>query len=135
MKTAATAETLMRSRFSAFVLQLEDYLLATWDKSNCPTHIDFSKDAAEWQHLEIIDCKKGSVSDNKGVVEFKAYYRLNGEEYALHEISRFIKQQGRWLYASGTVKTIVQPEQHSNKSLNALCSCGSGKKFKRCCGK
>lgn len=125
----------MRSRFSAFVLHLEDYLLATWDKSKRPAHIDFSKDTTEWQRLEIIGCKRGKADDNKGIVEFKAYYRLNDEEFALHEISRFTKQQGKWLYLDGAVKSIAQTGQLTEKGLNAPCNCGSGKKYKRCCGK
>lgn len=133
-KPAPSAEALMRSRYSAFALHLEDYLLATWDKSKRPARVDFSKDATEWQRLEIIACKKGNAGDSKGIIEFKAYYRFNGEEFALHEISRFTKQQGRWLYLDGAVKAIAQPGQLTNKGLNAPCHCGSGKKFKRCCG-
>jgi SEC-C motif-containing protein len=135
VKTAPTAEALMRSRFSAFVLHLEDYLLATWDKSNRPARVDFSQDSTEWQRLEIIGCKKGNAGDSKGIVEFKAYYLINGEEFVLHEISRFTNRQGKWLYLDGTVKSIAQPGQLTNKGLNALCSCGSGKKYKRCCGR
>jgi SEC-C motif-containing protein len=133
-KTAPTAEALMRSRYSAFALQLEDYLLATWDKSKRPVRVDFSKDATTWQRLEIIACKKGKAGDNKGIVEFKAYYRFDGEEFALHEISRFTRQQGHWRYLDGAVKSIAQAGRQTGQGLNAPCSCGSGKKFKRCCG-
>jgi SEC-C motif-containing protein len=134
-KTAPTAEALMRSRFSAFALHLEDYLLATWDKSKRPVRVDFSKDTMDWQRLEIIGCKKGKAGDSKGIVEFKAYYRHNGEEFVMHEISRFTKQNGDWRYLDGVVKSIAKPGQLTDKGLNAPCGCGSGKKFKRCCGK
>ncbi len=133
---ATTAEALMRSRFSAYVLHNKEYLLASWDKSKCPTDIDFSKEEnVDWQRLEILSKKKGGEKDSKGIVEFKAYYLLEGEEYAMHEISRFIKQDGRWFYLDGQVKSVGKVNQQVNQGKNAPCACGSGKKFKRCCGK
>jgi len=124
----------MRSRYSAFVLKLEDYVLATWAKSNRPKHADLVNAQTEWQSLDVIDCKKGQANDSKGIVEFKAYYRLNGKDFTLHEISRFSKQQGQWFYLDGVVKSIAKPAQQTNFGLNAPCNCGSGKKYKRCCG-
>lgn len=124
----------MRSRYSAFVLKLGDYVLATWDKSSRPKNANLDTSPTEWQSLEIIDCKKGQANDNKGVVEFKAHYRLDGKDFTLHEVSRFIKQQGQWFYLDGAVKSIAKPGQQTNFGLNAPCSCGSGKKYKRCCG-
>jgi SEC-C motif domain protein len=124
----------MRSRYSAFVLHLEDYLLATWDKSKRPPRVDFSDNAPHWLGLEIVACKKGKATDDKGIVEFKARYRLNEEEFVMHEISRFVKRYGQWQYLDGAVKSIAKPGLASKQGLNAPCSCGSGKKFKRCCG-
>lgn len=133
-KVPQIAEALMRSRFTAYAMHNGNYLQATWDVSKCPEQIDFSKDTAEWQRLEIVNLKKGSMNDDKGVVEFKAYYLLDGEEYVMNEISRFKKVAGRWFYLDGVVKSIGKVNQTSNLGKNALCSCGSGKKFKRCCG-
>ena len=130
----ATAEALMRSRYSAFVLKLEDYVLATWEKSTRPKRADLADSQTDWQGLEIMDCKKGQANDNKGIVEFKALYRLDGKDFTMHEVSRFSKHQGQWFYLDGNIKSLAKPGQQTNFGLNAPCSCGSGKKYKRCCG-
>ncbi|MGR9072884.1 MAG: YchJ family protein [Gammaproteobacteria bacterium] len=132
---APTAEALMRSRFTAFAGHHEKYLLETWAAETRPAEIDFSKDNIEWTRLEIVDTKKGKAADGKGVVEFKAYYTLNGEDYVMNEISRFKKAAGRWFYLDGKVKSVARAGLNTNQGKNAPCSCGSGKKFKRCCGK
>ena len=129
-----TAETLMRSRYTAYVLQNAEYLRQTWDIGKCPETIDFSRETSVWQRLEIIDCKKGGPLDDKGIVEFKAYYQQNGEECVLHEVSRFIRNAGRWLYIDGVIKSLGKISGTVNLGKNAPCPCGSGKKFKRCCG-
>ncbi len=135
-KSAATAETLMRSRFTAYAMHNEQYLLDTWESSKRPESIDFSKESdVTWTRLEIVGKKKGGEKDSKGLVEFKAYYTLLGEDYAMHEISRFVKKEGKWLYFDGAVKSVGKVGQPSNQGKNAPCPCGSGKKFKRCCGK
>ncbi len=134
-KTPSTAESLMRSRFTAYAMHNGEYLKATWDSHKCPDNIDFSKDEADWQRLEIVATKKGGSKDSKGIVEFKAYYLINGEERVMNEISRFKKIAGRWFYLDGVVKSVAKLNQTQNQGKNAPCSCGSGKKFKRCCGK
>lgn len=135
-ESAATAEALMRSRFTAYAQQNEAYLLTTWDSAKRPVNIDFSKeDNVEWNRLEIVGKRKGGEKDSKGIVEFKAYYLLEDEEYAMHEISRFVKKSGKWLYLDGMVKSVGKVGQQVNQGKNAPCPCGSGKKFKRCCGK
>lgn len=134
-KYPSTAEALMRSRFTAYAMHDEAYLLKTWDANKRPKNIDFSKEKAHWTKLEIVKTKKGGEKDSKGIVEFKAYYQDDNSEYVMNEISRFIKQAGRWFYLDGVVKSVKQVRQQSNQGKNALCSCGSGKKFKRCCGK
>ena len=133
-KSPTTAEALMRSRFTAYALDKTDYILATWDASVHPEKMDFSNENLDWRRLKIIDTKKGGINDSKGVVEFKAFYLNNGEEYMLHEISRFNKSNGRWFYVDGVVKKVGKIIHQSNQGKNAPCSCGSGKKFKRCCG-
>ena len=124
----------MRSRFTAYALQNAAYLMDTWDATERPKAIDFSRENIDWQRLEIIAVKKGGLKDSKGMVEFKAYYLEDGEEHAMHEISRFTKINGRWFYLNGAVKSIGKPGQQTNQGKNAPCPCGSGKKFKRCCG-
>ncbi len=134
-KFPATAEALMRSRFTAYAMRNDDYLLSTWDNSKRPKDINFEQEAAEWVNLEIVNLKKGGEKDQKGIVEFKAYYRLEGEDYVMNEISRFKKHAGHWLYLDGVVKSVGKVGVVTNMGKNAPCSCGSGKKFKRCCGK
>lgn len=134
-KQAETAVELMRSRFTAFSMQNEDYLLESWDPKTRPVKVDFSKDIADWQRLEIVNTKKGGAKDRKGVVEFKAFYLLDGAEHVMNEVSRFHKLNGRWRYLDGAVKSIAKAGQQTSLGKNAPCSCGSGKKFKRCCGK
>jgi SEC-C motif domain protein len=133
-KIPATAEALMRSRFSAYAMRNAEYLLATWDVTTRPKEIDFSKETVEWLRLVIEMIKKGGIKDSKGLVEFKAFYRLDDEEHVMSELSRFTKQAGRWFYLDGRVKSISKANQQINQGKNAPCSCGSGKKFKRCCG-
>lgn len=132
---ALTTEALLRSRFTAYAMHNEAYLLTTWDPTTRPASVDFSKDTGEWKKLEIIMTKKGSAKDSKGIIEFKAFFTVEGEPRVMNEISRFIKKQGRWLYLDGKVKSIAQDQGSFNQGLNAPCACGSGKKFKRCCGK
>ncbi|MGR9046411.1 MAG: YchJ family protein [Gammaproteobacteria bacterium] len=130
-----TAESLMRSRFTAFALHNAAYLLSTWDAAARPVDIDISKDRAEWLRLEIVGTKKGGKHDSKGLVEFRAYFLQDGEEHVMHELSRFKKAGGRWFYLDGVVKSIGKVGLQTDQGRNAPCPCGSGKKFKRCCGK
>jgi len=134
-KSALSAEALMRSRFTAYAMRNAEYLLNTWEASTRPAAIDFSKETGEWQRLEIIMTKKGLAKDSKGVVEFKAYFTQDGQEQVMNEISRFVKAQNRWFYLDGKVKSVASADMTVNQGLNAPCSCGSGKKFKRCCSK
>lgn len=131
----ATAEQLMRSRFTAYAKRNADYLMSSWDEAKRPKAIDFSKETAEWQKLQIVSSKKGGEKDSKGIVEFKAFYRQDDVDCFMHEISRFIKTGGQWLYLDGVVKAAGKVDSQINAGKNAPCACGSGKKFKRCCGK
>lgn len=126
----------MRSRFTAYAMHDESYLLDTWDSSKRPLRIDFSReDKVEWVRLEIVGVKKGGSKDFKGIVEFKAYYNLKNQDYCLHEVSRFIKKDGRWYYVDGVVKSVAKVGSRLEQGRNKPCPCGSGKKFKRCCAK
>ena len=125
----------MRSRYTAYVLKNSEYLLKTWHPQKRPVSIDFSKESANWQHLEIISIQNGGVKDQRAIVEFEAYYLLDGTEQVMKEISRFKKENCAWYYLDGKVKSIASKGGPTNQGLNALCACGSGKKFKRCCGK
>lgn len=118
----------MRSRYSAYVLKLGDYLTATWHSSTCPVQLDITGDDTPWQRLRIIATEKGGESDSEGVVEFAADY--SGGQ--LHERSRFVQEGRQWLYLDGE---ILPPLVQEKVGRNEPCPCGSGKKFKKCCGK
>jgi SEC-C motif domain protein len=98
-ENAPTAETLMRSRYSAYVLKLADYLLATWHPDTRPSELDLSADDTKWLGLEV---KKHVLQDDShATVEFVARYRVAGKGHRLHELSRFIREEGRWYYVAG----------------------------------
>jgi SEC-C motif-containing protein len=99
---AATAEQLMRSRFSAFAVGDAGYLLKSWHPATRPTSIDFPPDL-RWRRLEILGAVDGGPSDRKGTVEFRAHYVQGGRAGELHEISRFVRQDGAWVYVEGKV--------------------------------
>ena len=96
---APTAEALMRSRYSAYVLKLEDYLLATWQVATRPSELDLAADGSKWLGLDV---KRHDVQDeNHARVEFVARYRIAGRGHRLHELSRFVREDGRWFYVDG----------------------------------
>ena len=94
---AATAEQLMRSRYSAFVLLDSAYLLETWHPDTRPSELDLDT-GIEWRRLDIVSTQRGGPLDNQGAVEFKAHFRQGGERGVHHETSRFIKAEGQWYY-------------------------------------
>ncbi len=100
----ATAEGLMRSRYTAYVLGREDYLRHTWHVSTRPAGLALAQDASiKWLGLEIKRTQAGGLQDQAGVVEFVARYKVGGRAERLHEVSRFIKQDGVWFYVDGDV--------------------------------
>jgi SEC-C motif-containing protein len=93
---APTPEALMRSRYSAYVLGLLDYLLATWHPSTAPGDLELPP--VKWLGLEL---RHAQATGDAGVVEFVARCRDGGRGVRLHEISRFVREDGRWLYIDG----------------------------------
>lgn len=118
----------MRSRYSAFVEQNWAYLNRT---QLMPDREPPTPDI-EWLGLEMLARQAGGAEDETGTVEFIAHYKHEGKLAALHEISRFQKIDGRWLYVDGT---FPRPEKAAKAGRNDPCPCGSGHKFKKCCGK
>jgi SEC-C motif domain protein len=100
VSTAPTAERLMRSRYSAFVVGDADYLLATWHPSTRPVSCDIDA-GARWFSLEILTKTGGSIFDSDGTVEFRAQYREAGVAHEQHENSRFVRENRRWYYLDG----------------------------------
>ena len=97
---APTAERLMRSRYSAFVLLRASYLLETWHPSTRPATLDLDP-ATRWFGLEIVRTKAGGPFDAEGVVEFEARHRGDDGVGTQHEVSRFVRVDRRWLYVDG----------------------------------
>lgn len=99
---ADSAEALMRSRFSAFALGLDRYLLASWHPSTRPAALELEHGTV-WRKLQIVDTVAGGPADETGVVEFRASYRNDGAAGMLHERSRFARVDGRWVYVDGDI--------------------------------
>lgn len=93
----------MRSRYSAYVLQLEPYLLATWHHSTRPESLDLASDVtSKWLGLDV---RRHLVQDeNQAIVEFVARYRVAGRGHRLHETSNFVRESGCWFYVDGEIK-------------------------------
>lgn len=99
---APTAEALMRSRYSAFTMMREDYLLATWHASTRPDTLGLTEDTAgKWLGLQV---KRHEQQDAEhAIVEFVARHKIGGRAHRLHEVSRFVREDGRWFYVDGVV--------------------------------
>ena len=94
---APTPEALMRSRYSAYVLGLIDYLLATWHPSSAPGELELAP--VKWLGLEVLHTQ---ATGDAGVVEFVARLRDgSGRAQRMHETSRFLREDGRWYYIDG----------------------------------
>ena len=139
-RPAETAEALMRSRYSAYVLGEVDYILGSLH----PDHRqDVDREATEtwskkatWTGLEVVKAEGGGAKDDLGVVEFIARFELNGAAQTHHEVAEFARSKGRWYYVDGKIvglKPVVREGPRVGR--NDPCPCGSGKKYKKCCGK
>ncbi len=95
---APDAPSLMRSRYSAFVLERADYLQATWHARTRPAQLDFDP-GARWLGLSVRSQR--STGEGTAEVEFVARYRVGGRAVRLHETSRFVREDGRWFYVDG----------------------------------
>ena len=130
---APTAEALMRSRFVAYCESNRDYLIDTWHADTCPVDLSFEGDDLRWTRLEVVHTEAGGLTDTSGVVEFKAHYRSGRKAGILHERSRFIRSDSRWVYVDGDLSP--QAARGEKVGRNEPCPCGSTQKYKRCCGR
>lgn len=93
----------MRSRYSAFVLGLADYLLATWHPDTRPEHLDLNENPApKWLGLSVK--RHVALSPDEALVEFVARYKIGGRAHRLHETSRFQRVDGAWRYLDGEIR-------------------------------
>ena len=139
-KNAPSAEALMRSRYAAYVEEDIDYLRDTLhpkyrDGFDAGSARSWSRDS-EWLGLEIVSCENGEKGDSEGVVEFVAQYLRDGEEEFHHERAKFARADNKWYFVDGKMvgkEPFIRQEPKIGR--NDPCSCGSGKKYKKCCGK
>ncbi|MEU9128510.1 YchJ family metal-binding protein [Kitasatospora sp. NPDC048540] len=94
---AVTAEQLMRSRFSAFAVRDEAYLLRSWDPLTRPPAVDFDP-GMRWVRLEVLGSTDGGAFHGEGTVAFRAHFTDGGRAGAMEENSRFRRHEGRWVY-------------------------------------
>lgn len=133
---APTAEALMRARYTAFTRSDIDFL----DRTHAPEIRDgFNRAEAErtaaeskWLSLEVL--RSVEAEDGTAAVEFAARFRQNGQILVHHELASFRREDGRWLYVSGELNPKAPPRQVDKVGRNDPCPCGSGRKFKKCCG-
>jgi SEC-C motif-containing protein len=121
---APTAEALMRSRYTAYVKHAFDHLEKT-----------LSEETSEWLGLTIHQTEKGGAEDTEGMVHFTARFKTEGKEHDHNEAAVFTREDSRWVYA-GILPQKGQPVRRETPKIgrNDPCPCGSGKKYKKCCG-
>jgi len=138
--TAPTAEALMRARYTSYATGRIDFI----EKTHAPeSRADFDRKASEkwakesqWKGLSIVATKDGGPSDAQGVVNFVARFTTGGKDYEHREIATFRQEKGVWWFVDGrTPKPETFTKSGPEIGRNDPCSCGSGKKFKKCHGK
>lgn len=134
-----TAEALMRARYTAFTKCEIDYLSESLHPSHRSEHDPEEArkwaENSQWDGLKIVASDGGGPGDSEGSIEFIAGYRHKGTPLSHHEVAQFTRHKGRWYYVDGRV---VSPGPVRNQGpkvgRNEPCPCGSGLKFKKCCG-
>jgi SEC-C motif domain protein len=134
-----TAEALMRARYTAYATQRIEYIVTSHHPD---TRGDLDRDGiaklskeATWLGLEVLTTERGQAGDDEGIVEFKARYQVRGQPMVHHERSLFRRHQGRWYFHSGQQPKPTSLRRSTPKTgRNDPCPCGSGKKYKKCCG-
>jgi len=129
----------MRSRYTAFTLQAMPYLEATLHPGQ---RHDFDPAGSarwaresDWQGLEIVDTTRDPDNPNRGTVEFRAHYRMHGARHVHHELAEFRKSGDIWYFYDGKMVGNGQVKRATPKvGRNDPCPCGSGRKYKKCCG-
>jgi len=130
----------MRSRYSAYASGDYDYLIRTHDPETCKTDAaDLRRGSGRltWLGLRVERTERGGVDDDDGRVTFTASFFDGRQRGELRERSRFRRLEGAWVYVDGSVPLGVWSPLAPTVSIgrNAPCSCGSGRKYKRCCGR
>ncbi|PIR20933.1 MAG: hypothetical protein COV45_03465 [Deltaproteobacteria bacterium CG11_big_fil_rev_8_21_14_0_20_47_16] len=133
-----TAEALMRARYTAYTQCDIDFVARTNDPNNKePFDADSAREwakSSKWLGLEVVKTEKGGVADSQGKVEFIARFRVEGEDHEHHEIGFFRRRGDNWYFVEGKTPGVTVRKETPTPGRNDPCSCGSGKKFKKCCG-
>ncbi len=136
---APTAEALMRARYSAYATHTVEFLR---DSATEEVQKEFDAvasrewaESATWTGMEVLATAQGGETDDCGIVEFVANYTIDDTPYQHHERSIFTRVAGQWKFADGI---LVNPDPIRRETpkigRNEPCPCGSGKKYKKCCG-
>ncbi len=137
---AETACALMRARYTSYATGDVEFLKTSSVKAaQASCDLDASRTwskASTWHGLEIIRTEGGEKSDERGRVEFRALYTTNGRFCNHHEDASFVKEDGEWKFEDGSfVPERPETRDRPKISRNDPCPCGSGKKYKKCCGR
>lgn len=136
---APTAEALMRARYTAHVVKNAPFIIktthpSTYEASHHQAILDWIE-STTWKELQVLETHKGQEQDQEGFVLFRALYEQHGKAKVHDEHSYFKKEKGDWYFVKGRTPVVKsQPVKSQKVSRNAPCPCGSGKKYKKCCG-
>ncbi|NLB63094.1 MAG: YchJ family protein [Fibrobacter sp.] len=136
---ASSPEVLMRSRYTSYVKQEIEWLKLSLEPSQRSDFdeksvLDWAKNS-QWQGLKIIRTEKGGEDDNVGFVEFTATFKQDNISRTHHELGEFRKVNNQWFFYDGNaVKPAPFKHEKTPVKRNDPCTCGSGKKHKKCCG-
>ncbi len=137
-KPPETAEALLRSRYTAYTRGEVDYILRTHHPRTreevSPEGVRAWATGSQWLGLEILGTAGGGPSDAWGTVRFRVRYRQRGITFEHLEIARFEREEegGEWRFCAAETPPAVRDQEKVGR--NDPCPCGSGKKFKKCCG-
>ncbi len=139
-QVAKTAQQLMRSRYSAYVMKELDHIYQSTHPSKRDDYDEKStrnwSEKSQWEGLEIINTEAGEENDTTGTVEFIAHFKYRNNKQYHHESADFIKEEDTWYFNEGTMvpqKPVIRDNPKVGR--NDPCPCGSGLKYKKCCGK
>jgi SEC-C motif domain protein len=137
-RLAPTAEALMRSRYTAFTLGDLDYIESTITEhaSQLFNRVDMERSlpGTDWLGLEVRGTTGGQENDDTGTVNFVFQYRTKNRTFSQVEIASFRRIDGAWFYDDSEINPKAPPLRVESIGRNDPCRCGSGKKFKKCCG-
>ena len=125
----------MRSRYTAFVRGDVDHIDRTYAmEERHKLDRSATKDMLDWVGLEIFGTTDGGIDDDVGTVDFAARFKKDGKILGHRERSNFRREDGRWVYVDGDISAVAAPGRVTKVGRNQPCPCGSGRKFKKCCG-